>query len=132
MRHAKKRPWGGLRADARQAASGTPELLDFTPTRLAEWREVGVRIVVERPRPTASGLKGVGQQFAYLMAARRIRLDDVGSFSWRCFDGKTSCRSVCDAMREEFGDAIEPVEERLGRFLRMLLQERLVRLDPPA
>ncbi len=92
---------------------------------------MGTRVVVERPRPTASGLRGVGQQLAYLMAARRVRLDDVGSFSWRQFDGERSCRDVCHALREEFGEAIEPVEERLGTFLRMLLQQRLVRLDPP-
>jgi hypothetical protein len=59
----------------------------------------------------------------------KLRLDVVGAFAWRLCDGSTSVAEIAAAMQEEFGDAVEPVEERLVTFLTGLLREKLISLD---
>lgn len=98
-------------------------LLDLTPVRRAAWREVDGRVLLERPPPSRGGIRGLGDRLSFAMAAKRIRLDDMGSCSWSCFDGETTVAEACSVLRERFGDSIEPVEERLGRFVRYLYQD---------
>lgn len=98
-------------------------LLDLTPVREAEWKDVDGWVVLERPPPSRGGLRGLGDRLSFAMAARRIRLDDMGSCSWKCFDGETTVAETCAVLRERFGASIEPVEDRLGRFVRYLHQD---------
>lgn len=95
-------------------------LLDLTPVREAAWKDVDGWIVLQRPRPSRRGLRGMADHLSYLMAPRRLRLDDIGSCSWRCFDGGTTVSGVCEKLRSRFGDSIEPAEERLAHFVRHL------------
>ena len=94
--------------------------MDLTPVREAEWKDVDGWVVLHRPLPSRRGLRGMARQLSYLMAARRIRLDDIGSCSWRCFDGRTTVSGVCAELRNRFGESVEPVEERLAHFVRYL------------
>ena len=80
-------------------------------------------VVLERPPPRRGGFRGLIRWLSYAMAARRLRLDDVGSCSWNCFDGRTTVGGACAVLRERFGDSIEPAEERLGAFVRYLHRE---------
>ena len=47
-------------------------------------------------------------------------LDRVGSFVWMQCDGARTVEDIADRMREEFGEDIEPVYERLKLFFRQL------------
>ncbi len=109
----------GTRGETARAA---PNLLEWTPVRVAEWRDVDGGIVLERPPAKRSGIRGIGR-LTSLMAPQRVRLDDVGSFSWKRFDGETTVGEVCGALRERFGESVEPAEERLGRFVHSLRRE---------
>lgn len=103
-------------------------LLDLTPHRACEWQERDDgRVVLVRPRPRAKGLKTPFEWLAYLMAPRRIRLDEVGSFCWSQVDGRRTPWEIAKALRAEFGEAAEPAEERVGKFLKLLQREELVR-----
>ena len=62
-------------------------------------------------------------RFLHRMSAKRIRLDDVGSFSWIHLDGERTVAEVADLLRMEFGDRVDPVEERLGHLVRLMRQE---------
>jgi hypothetical protein len=42
-------------------------------------------------------------------------------------DGRRTAGDIAKALRKEFGDTVEPAEERLGTFIRMLQREELVR-----
>lgn len=107
----------------REQQLGEANLLDLTPVRRAAWKDVDGWVVLERPPPSRGGLRGLGDRLSFAMAARRIRLDDIGSCSWKSFDGETTVGEACAVLRERFGDSIEPVEERLGRFVRYLHQD---------
>ena len=92
---------GGRARRSQQLAEAN--LLDLTPVREAEWTDVDGCIVLQRPPPRRRGLLGMAAHLSYLMAARRIRLDDIGSWSWRYFDGRTTVSGVCAELRNRFG-----------------------------
>jgi Tfp pilus assembly protein PilN len=99
-------------------------LLELMPVRLATWSEKEGRVVIERPKPTGAGR--VGEKLRYWLAVRRIRLDERGSLVWLMLDGAKSVAQVADALREEFGEQVEPAEDRAGQLIRMLHKEDLV------
>ena len=101
-------------------------LLELTPTTAAEIEEKDGRVIVIRPRPSPRGLLTPFDWLVYLMAPRRLRLDEVGSFCWRHMDGRRTAGEIADALRAEFGTTVEPAEERLGKFIRLLQREELV------
>lgn len=103
-------------------------LLDLTPVSNAETEETDGRIVLIRPRPVTHGLRAPFDWLVYWLAPRKLRLDDVGSFCWRHMDGRHTAGELARALREEFGDAVEPAEQRVGKFIQLLQREELVRL----
>lgn len=108
-------------------------LLDVAPYRAAEWSEKGERVVVVRPRP-ARGIRQLGEWLSWFLSSRHLRLDEIGSFAWRQLDGARSVGEVAGVMRREFGERVEPAEERLGHFVRQLRREGLLgfpAIDPP-
>ncbi len=101
-------------------------LLEVAPARSARWEEVDGRVVVERPAVAGRGPKALLERLLRALSARRIRLDETGSFVWRQLDGRRTVAEIAERMRERFGDRVEPAEERLGRLIRLLRQENLV------
>ncbi len=114
--------WRRKRTDELEAVN----LLEVTPVRLAEWEEKGERVVVVRPGPTRIGLAGIIDRLLYLLSARRIRLDSVGSFAWLKLDGELTVGQVAESLREEFGAKADPAEDRLGHLVRVFRREGLV------
>ena len=104
------------------STAGPPEgsnLLELAPVRTASWKEDAGRVVVEIPVPS----RPWRAPFAWLsskMSMKRVRLDEVGSLAWTLLDGRRTVGEVADALRERFGDRVEPAEERLGLLLRSL------------
>lgn len=105
--------------------------LDLTPHPLASADEQEGRIVLTRPRPAPSGLRAPLDWLVYLLGPKRLRLDDFGSFCWRQLDGRRDAWEIARLMRAKFGETCEPAEERVGRFLKLLAREELVRLAEP-
>ncbi|MDT8436446.1 MAG: PqqD family protein [Gemmatimonadota bacterium] len=106
-------------------------LLDLRPVRLAEWRDEEAGVLLLRRPPADRGPRRLGAWVLHWLGAPRLRLDATGSAAWREFDGRTTVREVVASIRAEFGEAAEPVEQRLGSFVRLLHRERLVRYDGP-
>jgi hypothetical protein len=98
-------------------------LLELAPVRLASWQEKDGRVVLERPRPSGRGVGAWWDRVSHALSARRIRLDAVGSFAWKRLDGRSSVAQVARELRQEFGDDVEPAEERLGLLVRQLRGE---------
>lgn len=101
-------------------------LLELRPVRTAQWEEVEDQVVIQRPKPRGRGLRSVGEWLGFWMSVPRIRLDPRGSFVWLRLDGKRSVQQVADDMRTEFGDEVEPAEERTGLLVRQLRSQEMV------
>lgn len=114
--------WKRRRTDELEAVN----LLEVTPVRLAEWNEHEGRIIVVRPQSVRAGLVGQIDRLLYLLSARRIRLDAVGSFVWLQLDGERSVGQVAALLREQFGAKVDPAEARLGHLVRVFRREGLV------
>ena len=106
-------------------------LLGLTPVRAADWKEVGDRVVLDRPPPTAVGLEGLWKKLLFQMGPRRIRLDALGSYAWKRFDGTPTVQEVASELREQYGESVEPAEERLGQFVRHLRRGGLLHYSGP-
>jgi hypothetical protein len=78
-------------------------------------------VVIKKPKFKNSFLK------KYLLPRLKrpdysVKLDKVGSFVWQNIDGKVSFGEIAEKMIKEFGDSIEPVNDRLGQFINSLRQ----------
>jgi hypothetical protein len=96
------------------------------PRRLLDWHDSGDgRCVVLRPK---FGDSRVGRWFASKLGdpCYRIRLDDVGTFIWKACDGQTSLTQMAGRLRGEFGERVEPAEERLARFVQSMRRSRMI------
>ena len=101
-------------------------VLDVVPVRLADWEDDGRQVVLIRPVPRVPWYLMALEWIRYLMAVRRIRLDETGSVAWRACDGRVPVSAVAQQVRTAFGDAAEPVEERVGHLIRRLREEGLL------
>jgi hypothetical protein len=61
----------------------------------------------------------------------RVKLDEIGSFAWRRMDGKTPFGALVAAMKDHFGERVEPADERLRKFLTILYRDKFVALEAP-
>ena len=110
----------------RTAQLDNVNLLDLRPVRLAEWEDDGERVVILRPRPPRRGRWHVVHVLIYHMAARRIRLDPVGSAAWRLLDGAHTVSEIAARLSSQFGERAEPADVRLGLLIRALRREELI------
>jgi hypothetical protein len=85
-------------------------------------------VVLLRPR-FGRGWLGRRLQAAFRPRPYRVLLDDVGSFVWRMCDGEAPVETIAAAMKERFGEEVEPVEDRLVTFLKSLLRGRFVEME---
>lgn len=102
-------------------------LLKLTPVHAARWEAVGDRVVIHRSPPTGRGIRGAVDRFMYLLQASRIRLDQTGSLAWLLIDGERTVDEIANRLREELGESVEPVEERLGKLLQVMHREGLIK-----
>lgn len=102
---------------------------DLRPVRRAEWEETEGHVTLLVPR---FGRNSLARWFERQTRTRpfKVHLDDVGTFVWRRCDGETRVAEIADGLREEFGERIEPAEDRLVRFLTNLVRGRFVAVDP--
>ena len=61
----------------------------------------------------------------------RVKLDSLGSATWKLIDGSRNVRQIGEEMHGIFGDAAEPVYPRLVEFMTIMLKNRFIRLTEP-
>ena len=105
-------------------------ILAAVPRRLASWKEDEQgRVVLERPRPATTGLRGVGDLISWWLSPRRVRLDALGSTAWRRLEGHTTVAAVAEALADTHG--IEDARSRAAHFVRLLHREGYLELLVP-
>ncbi len=108
------------------ASAAAAAIRDARPHRRLDWRELDDgRCVVLRPQ---LGESRIGRWLASKLGdpCYRIRLDDVGTFIWKACDGETPLTEIAGRLRSQFGDRVEPAEERLARFVQSMLRSRMI------
>lgn len=50
----------------------------------------------------------------------QIHLDDMGSFIWLLIDGKKTIFDIAQLVKEKYGDAAEPLYDRLVQYFKTL------------
>jgi hypothetical protein len=96
------------------------------PIRLLEWRdEDDGTITVLRPK---FGTGRLGRWLSSRLAHPycRVRLDEYGSFVWKCCDGRRTVDDIAQALREQSQDTANDLRTRLLFFFRRLERERLI------
>ncbi len=94
--------------------------LDLTPVKLheSEIDQTGTVIVII-PKFTN---KYAAKILLPLLKTKnfRIKLDELGSAVWNSIDGKTNVANLCIKLHKEIGSKIDPVQERVTKFLTQL------------
>lgn len=102
-------------------------LLDLRPCRKKEWHVEDGRVIISMPRFKS----GIGIRFARLMGKEenyRVKLDEVSSFVWEQCDGEKSVAEIAEALKEKFGDKVEPLYGRLSKLLEILEKNGIIEL----
>ena len=99
-------------------------LLDLKPSRRLEWEDLDEeRLALLVPRFTHPfWVKHLLPRLRnpYI----RVKLDPYGSHLWKQCDGETTVEEIGVRMKEKFGEKVEPLYERLGRFVARLAHEK--------
>ena len=100
------------------------------PSRNCNWEDGDDYVTILVPR---LGRGPIAKRFERLFRTRpfQVHLDPVGSFVWKRLDGTATVAEIAEAMHAEFGEKIEPVEDRLVQFLRTLMRGRFVSMVTP-
>ena len=56
----------------------------------------------------------------------KAKLDDFGSLTWIEMDGTKSVHSISQTLTDKFGDKVQPVNERLTKFLTQLYKYNFI------
>lgn len=56
----------------------------------------------------------------------RVKLDKFGSALWLIIDGNKTVSAVGESLVQKFGEDIQPVEERLSKFITVLYEQRFI------
>jgi hypothetical protein len=56
----------------------------------------------------------------------KVKLDEIGSFIWSLCNGKNTVKDIGLQLKEEFGERVEPLYERLGLFFQNLEKNRFI------
>ena len=53
-------------------------------------------------------------------------MDKFGSMTWLLIDGNKNVYEICEGLREEFGEEIEPVYDRVSLFISKLYKNKFI------
>jgi hypothetical protein len=104
-----------------------PNVLEMVPTHNSAFEEENGRIIVLLPRKQNRLIA------RFLPQRLRIRffklhLDEYGTYVWKEINGCKTVFEIAHDLKQHFGADIEPVYERLGLFINLLAQRRMITL----
>ena len=103
-------------------------LLELRPERKAEWETADDGLVVLLIPKFRNPF--MVQWVLPMLTSKvfRVKLDAYGSFVWKQCDGSITVADVGERMKSEFGEAAEPVFERIGKFINKLEREEFMHI----
>jgi hypothetical protein len=105
-------------------------ILTTYPVRnLVNWKLEAERVILEYPKDFSNFESWLQKRIGGPANIRRP-LDEVGTKIWLMCDGKHSVNDICAELDEVYREEIEPVLDRVSKFLELLLRANLIRLSP--
>jgi len=101
--------------------------LDYVPviSSLHTWSEEGGVVTVHMVH------RGWNHWLAQKLLGRprvsHIKLDEMGSFIYPLIDGKRNIGDIALLVKEEFGEAAEPLYDRLVQYMKILRNNEFIR-----
>jgi|GEM_PF-53517 len=111
------------------SAPAAENLLEFIPRPVAQWQrdEKGL-VLLQLPKFNNRFLRThVQPRMKHPFIS--IHLDAFGTWVWERMDGRRTVLEIGETLAGQFGDAVEPVYERLGMFINLLAHRRFIRLE---
>jgi len=111
----------------------TQQLLKCIPVRLQHWEENDTtgKIVIIKPKFENNLSKKLLEPFLKSKEFR-IKLDDLGTAVWKNCDGNTTVEQLGNILGKKFGPEIEPIYDRLIKFILELKRSKFIKLECPA
>lgn len=108
-----------------------PNMFDLCPRQLVGWEpgENELVVVLVPKFRNRFALKWVMPRLSKPYV--RVKLDQLGSFTWKQCDGKTTVAEIADRMKNKFGEEAEPVDERVPAFVLKLVKTDLLAIQDP-
>lgn len=103
--------------------------LDYVPviSEKNDWHEEDNIVVIDMKH---TGLfDKAAQKFWHRPSVSHIKLDEFGSFVWKSIDGKRDIEQIAKLLKEEFGDDVEPLYDRLVEYLKILYNNGFIKYD---
>jgi hypothetical protein len=100
-------------------------MLALTPFRKIEHKvEEDGNITLLYPKFKNKGVSKymLGNRSPYI----KMKLDELGTATWLLIDGKTRVEKIALELSEKFGEKINPVHDRLGKFLSQLYNNKYI------
>lgn len=99
-------------------------ILDMVPVRAYEWEEKDT-VTIKVPRFKTK----IGQKFCRLIKKKptyNVNLDRYGSEAWKLCDGNKTVRAIGNALKEKFGEDVEPINERVAELFNIMEANKLI------
>lgn len=101
--------------------------LDYIPKKSKEidWREKEnglTQIIIYRD----SLFDKLIRKLFFTPEKYKVDLDDLGSFVWNLIDGEMSIYEISILVKDEFGEAAEPLYERLIQYMKILKNNKFI------
>lgn len=100
-------------------------LLELTPLSKIEHQEESDNLITllypKFKNPKVSKFM-LGGKSPYI----HLKLDEIGTASWLLIDGKKNVEKIAEELVVKFGEKINPVHDRLGKFLTQLYTNKYI------
>ncbi len=111
-----------------EQASRSDNLLEYVPRINVAWEMADAEVFLLIPKFKSAFL----QKHLLSRMKRpnvRLRLDEYGSCVWQNINGVATVHEIALTLREKFGEAVEPVFDRLGLFISLLYRNRYIVIE---
>lgn len=102
-------------------------LLELVPVKNIEWRETEEGLIcLLKPKFQLLFLK---KHILHRIKNPyyKINLDKIGSYFWESCDGIRTVEEIAGCMKNELGDEVEPLYDRITLFLQSLEKNKFIR-----
>ena len=108
-------------------AKQTKNYLDFVPVYNPELEWTADRDGLVTVHIMHKGVcAAIAQKFFHTPRISHIHLDRYGSYLWQQIDGKKDVGQLADEIRAHFGEAAEPLYDRLVQYMQTLRNHRFI------